>query len=77
MNIKLTSAEKQFQREPAHDFLKSQPGPLDALLKPESVAVIGATDREGSVGRDIVLNPPKISKENSTPSTLNAQRCLG
>jgi acetyltransferase len=62
MNIKLTSAEKQFQREPAHDFLKSQPGPLDALLKPESVAVIGATDREGSVGRDIVLNLTKDFK---------------
>ncbi len=62
MEVKTTASEKQFLRDPAHDFLKSQPGPLDALLKPESVAVIGATDREGSVGRDIVLNLTKDFK---------------
>src|SRR5689334_7710938 len=30
--------------------------PLEAIFKPRSVAVIGATEREGSVGRTIVHN---------------------
>ena len=30
--------------------------PLDAIFSPRSVAVIGATEREGSVGRTILWN---------------------
>ena len=49
MNEKVT-------RGRAHDLLKFADNPLQVLFKPESVAVIGATEREGSVGRTIVWN---------------------
>jgi acetyltransferase len=38
----------------AHDVLRSEPHPLDAIFSPHSVAVIGATDRPGSVGRAVL-----------------------
>jgi acetyltransferase len=38
----------------AHDVLRSEPHPLDAIFAPHSVAVIGATDRPGSVGRAVL-----------------------
>jgi acetyltransferase len=43
-------------QDPSHDVLRSEPRPLDVLFKPVSVAVIGATEREGSVGRTILSN---------------------
>lgn len=39
-----------------HDILHYSYNPLDAIFKPNSVAVIGATDRAGSVGRTILSN---------------------
>ena len=42
--------------DPAHDVLGYERQPLDAIFKPQSVAVIGATDRPGSVGRTIMRN---------------------
>ncbi|CAD7698248.1 unnamed protein product [Ostreobium quekettii] len=41
---------------PAYDILRSEPQPLGAIFAPESVAVIGATDRPGSVGRTVLWN---------------------
>ncbi len=41
---------------PAHDILKYERYPLNAIFEPKSVAVIGATDKEGSVGRTILWN---------------------
>ncbi len=38
------------------DILRAQRQPLAALFRPRSVAVIGATDREGSVGRGVLWN---------------------
>ncbi len=38
----------------AHDVLRSEPHPLDAIFAPHSVAVIGASDRAGSVGRAVL-----------------------
>ncbi len=38
----------------AHDVLHSEPQPLDAIFAPHSVAVIGASDRAGSVGRAVL-----------------------
>jgi len=35
----------------AHDVLRTEWHPLDALFRPRSVAVIGATERPGSIGR--------------------------
>ena len=40
----------------SHDVLRSASHPLDAIFTPRSVAVIGASEREGSVGRSILKN---------------------
>ena len=42
--------------DPAHDVLRYERQPLNAIFRPETVAVIGATDRPGSVGRTLVWN---------------------
>jgi acetyltransferase len=42
--------------DPAYDILRSKYRPLDAIFAPKSVAVIGATDRPGSVGRIVLWN---------------------
>jgi acetyltransferase len=42
--------------ESAHDFLRYATQPLDAIFHPASVAVVGATESEGSVGRTIMQN---------------------
>jgi acetyltransferase len=42
--------------DPSHDVLRYQPRALDAIFAPQNVAVIGATEKEGSVGRTIVWN---------------------
>ena len=43
-------------QDKSHDVLRSETRPLDVLFKPGSVAVIGATEREGSVGRALLSN---------------------
>lgn len=40
----------------AHDILRQQRKPLDALFAPKTVAVIGATENPGAVGRTILWN---------------------
>src|SRR5262245_55116387 len=40
----------------AHAVYTGQANPLDAIFRPESVAVIGATERAGSVGRTVLWN---------------------
>ena len=42
--------------ESAHDILHRLPHPLDVFFSPESVAVIGATEKPGSVGRTLLWN---------------------
>jgi acetyltransferase len=42
--------------DPSHDLLRSRSAPLDSIFHPRNVAVIGATDREGSVGRSVLAN---------------------
>ncbi|MDQ3236173.1 MAG: CoA-binding protein, partial [Actinomycetota bacterium] len=42
--------------DPAHDVLGYERQSLDAIFRPDTVAVIGATDRLGSVGRTIMWN---------------------
>jgi acetyltransferase len=41
-------------QDPSLDVWRSEPHPLDAIFAPHSVAVIGATDRVGSVGRAVL-----------------------
>ncbi|MFQ5398314.1 MAG: GNAT family N-acetyltransferase [Anaerolineae bacterium] len=43
-------------RGTVHNVLRYERHPLDVIFAPVSVAVIGATEREGSVGRTIVWN---------------------
>src|SRR5581483_11685697 len=43
-------------RDPSHDVLRAERHPLDSIFKPRSVAVIGATERQGSVGRTVFSN---------------------
>lgn len=51
MQTSLTSVSDR-----AYDILRSEHRPLDAIFAPKSVAVIGATERSGSVGRIVLWN---------------------
>ena len=42
--------------DPSHDLFRPQPRPLDAIFAPKNVAVVGASERPGSVGRTILWN---------------------
>jgi acetyltransferase len=42
--------------DPAHDVLRGSSQPLDAIFCPRNVAVIGATETAGSVGRTLLWN---------------------
>lgn len=46
----------QLITDPAYDILRSERQPLNAIFRPETVAVIGATDKPGSVGRTLLWN---------------------
>jgi acetyltransferase len=41
---------------PVHDVLRTQSHPLDPIFKPRSVALVGASERAGSVGRNVLWN---------------------
>ena len=45
-----------FTIDPAYDILRSEYQPLSSLFAPKTVAVIGATDKLGSVGRTLLWN---------------------
>jgi acyl-CoA synthetase (NDP forming) len=38
------------------NFTKADDSPLDVFFRPNSVALIGATERDGSVGRALLQN---------------------
>ncbi len=42
--------------DPSYDLLKARRQPLDAIFNPSNVAVIGASDEPGSVGRTLLWN---------------------
>jgi acetyltransferase len=48
--------KKRKNSDPAHDVLGYERLPLDAIFRPETVAVVGASDRPGSVGRTVMWN---------------------
>jgi acetyltransferase len=41
---------------PSHDVLRADRNPLDPIFKPTSVALVGASERAGSVGRNVLWN---------------------
>ncbi len=47
---------KNMTRSTAHNVLRMEKNPLEVMFKPRSVAVIGATERQGSVARTILWN---------------------
>src|SRR5690242_8107339 len=66
----------------AHDVLRTEGHPLDALFRPKTVAIIGATERPGSIGRRVLwalLSSPfggtvfPVSKERA--SVLGIKAC--
>ncbi|MEG4799705.1 bifunctional acetate--CoA ligase family protein/GNAT family N-acetyltransferase [Microcoleus sp. ARI1-B5] len=54
--MQINSRTQSTASDPAHDIWKEQRHPLDGIFRPRSVAVIGATEREGSVGRTLLWN---------------------
>ncbi len=50
------AAETPLVIDPARDVLRPDNLPLDAMFKPKSVALVGATERTGSVGRMVLSN---------------------
>ncbi|WP_374689641.1 GNAT family N-acetyltransferase, partial [Promineifilum sp.] len=51
----MSDTEKMI-RSTAHNVLRMEQNPLEVMFKPRSVAVVGATDRAGSVARTILWN---------------------
>lgn len=42
--------------DPANDIFRAERQPLDAIFAPKAIAMIGATERAGSVGRTVLRN---------------------
>ncbi len=42
--------------DPSHNLFRMHDRPLDAIFSPKSVAVVGATERQGTVGRTLLWN---------------------
>ncbi|HLI29482.1 MAG TPA: CoA-binding protein, partial [Terriglobia bacterium] len=51
-----TSPSPNAAVESVHDILRRRRHPLDVFFKPRTVAVIGASEKQGSVGRSILWN---------------------
>ena len=52
----MSDAAKPATTDPTHDLLRYEPHALDVFFRPQSVAVIGATETEGAVGRTLIQN---------------------
>ena len=50
------STDRQTTVDPSYDLLASRRQPLDAIFNPKNVAVIGASEQPGSVGRTLIWN---------------------
>ncbi len=54
--IPLNQLSQPLCPDPAHDILRCDRQPLTPFFAPQTVAVIGATERSGSVGRTLLWN---------------------
>lgn len=52
----MSSSTAPLSFDPIHDIYRLSPNPLKAIFSPKSVAVIGASEKEGSVGRALMSN---------------------
>lgn len=55
-NPGIKRGENKIEIDPAHDLLRAERHPLDPIFSPKHVAVIGASERLGSVGRTVLWN---------------------
>lgn len=49
-------APSKLQADPSSDIYRAESNPLDPIFAPRTVAVIGASERPGSVGRSVLWN---------------------
>ena len=56
MTTAVQTSKPWAKADPSSDVYRSESHPLDPLFAPRSVAVIGATERPGSVGRSVLWN---------------------
>jgi acetyltransferase len=56
MTTAVQSSKPFAKADPSSDVYRSESHPLDPLFAPRSVAVVGATERAGSVGRSVLWN---------------------
>ncbi len=56
MTTAVPSTKPFAKADPSSDVYRSESHPLDPLFAPRSVAVVGATERAGSVGRSVLWN---------------------
>jgi len=56
MSTVAQSKQPWAKADPSSDVYRSESHPLDPLFAPRSVAVVGATERMGSVGRSVLWN---------------------
>ena len=56
MSIASKPSTSKIKADPSHDVYRSEINPLDPIFAPQSVAVIGASERPGSVGRSVLWN---------------------
>ena len=68
-----TSSPAAATTDPAHDVLRTERQPLDPFFTPTNVAVIGATENPGSVGRTLLWNLVK-SPFGGTVFPVNPKR---
>jgi acetyltransferase len=55
-NFRNMQSSSKFKTDPTYDILRSERQPLSSIFLPEAVAVIGASDSPGSVGRTLLWN---------------------
>ena len=65
--------KKRKNADPSHDVLGYERRPLDAIFDPDTVAVVGASDRPG-VGRTIMWNLVSVHPFGGTVYPVNAKR---
>jgi acetyltransferase len=56
MTTAVQTTKPSAKADPSSDVYRSESHPLDPLFAPRSVAVVGATERPGSVGRSVLWN---------------------
>jgi acetyltransferase len=56
MSVASKPVSKLSKADRAHDILRVEGHPLDTIFSPKSVALVGASERTGSVGRNVLWN---------------------